>query len=540
MAISMSLKSIKSKPRRNFLEFELRVRVAVEWNCVIGDRRIAPTRLNDLIFIDIHSSVQRHNRPVQRTRPCALFLMLRSLFPRAIPKVFSLSTNFSLARTMHTHHVSPFTTAVVSSMRRLYPEALADKSFDNTGLLVEAPFIPSRPRNLNSVLLTVDLTRAVADEAIANNHSVVVAYHPIIFRGLKSITTDDTQQLSMTLLLAHGISVYCPHTAVDTVPDGMADWLCDIVTGKVDAPEPTAYTAQTTTPPSEVEVTTSEDEPETDARSEASTKPTSPSAADQDHDQDDPFTSPRTPKAQSAGHVGRNAPHPHRTYSKPTYPHPTSNFHPAILRHSRSVITPSPRSALDAANQFVASGPESPTYTASNTGAGRLIEFHKPQPLTLLIARIAHAIGLPKGFAIAVPQGQGIEDIRIASVATCPGSGGGVVRGCSADLVFTGELSHHEALAVTERGGCVITLFHSNSERGYLWGVMKEKLEKELADEWAKVRREESTKSRLSDRVKEMLRDESVEVVASQNDRDPYGIVVLDETAVQGVRLDSD
>ncbi|KIW11035.1 YbgI/family dinuclear metal center protein [Exophiala spinifera] len=439
--------------------------------------------------------------------------------------------------TSTSYNVSPFTSAVVSSMRRLYPESLADKSFDNTGFLVQAPFLPARPRNRNSVLLTVDLTRAVADEAIENGASVVVAYHPIIFRGLKSITTDDTQQLSMTLLLAHGISVYCPHTAVDTVPDGMADWLCDIVTGKTDVPEDHAYTATySSSVPSETEVTTTDEDDDANedsdaAQSHASTKPTSPSAADHD----DPFTSTDTPKPNKKLRLFR--PHSHRTYSKPTYPRPTEDFQPAVLPHSRSVITPSPRGALDEANRFVAS--DTDIYHPNNTGAGRLIEFAEPQPLTVLITRIAHAIGLPKGFAIAVPQGKTLEEIAIASVATCPGSGGSVVRGCRADLVFTGELSHHEALAVTERGGCVISLFHTNSERGYLWTVMREKLENEVRDEWARVRSEEGAKIGLDGEIKEMLQDESVEVVVSERDRDPYGIVVLEETAVEGVRIGS-
>ncbi|KIW27937.1 YbgI/family dinuclear metal center protein [Cladophialophora immunda] len=455
--------------------------------------------------------------------------MLRYLLPRVVPAPKSTATHILTHRRMSTfqgraYNVSPFTTAVVSSMRRLYPESLADKSFDNTGLLVEAPFIPSRPRNRNSVLLTVDLTRAVAEEAIENNHSVVVAYHPIIFRGLKSITTDDTQQLSMTLLLAHGISVYCPHTAVDTVPDGMADWLCDIVTGKLDDPEPEAYAAAPL--PSDTEVTTSESDSE--VRSDPSTKPTSPSA---DHNEDamtDPFT---TPKAKMK--LSRPS-HARRTYSRPSLPLPTSDFHAAVISHTRSVITPSPRASLDAANQFTSSD----TYNTSNTGAGRLIEFSSPQPLTLLITRIAHAIGLPKGFAVAIPQGRNLEEIAISTVATCPGSGGSVVRGCKADLIFTGELSHHEALAVIERGGCVIALFHSNSERGYLWNVMREKLEREVRQEWTNVRSEENGKRGLTEQVKEMLNDESVEVVASERDRDPYGVVVLDETAVEGVKID--
>src|SRR6201996_7017936 len=170
--------------------------------------------------------------------------MLRHLLPRATLVPSFNVPHLPIRRKMSSYPVSPFATAVVSSMRRLYPEALADKSFDNTGLLLEAPFISSRPRNRNTVLLTVDSTRAVAEEAIENNHSIVVAYHPIIFRPLKYITTGDSQQLSMTLLLAHGISVYCPHTAVDTVPDGMADWLCDVVTGTFKSDYTSQFTLQ--------------------------------------------------------------------------------------------------------------------------------------------------------------------------------------------------------------------------------------------------------------------------------------------------------
>lgn len=70
---------------------------------------------------------------------------------------------------------SPFTKTVTSAMRKLYPEHLADRSFDNTGLLLEAP--ENKTANLrNSVLLTIDLTKAVAQEAIEKGCGVVVAY----------------------------------------------------------------------------------------------------------------------------------------------------------------------------------------------------------------------------------------------------------------------------------------------------------------------------------------------------------------------------
>lgn len=80
---------------------------------------------------------------------------------------------------------------------------------------------------MNSVLLTVDLTKAVVDEAIERNDSIIVAYRmfrtallhaatadinqsidPIIFKGLKSLTLADSQQQSLLRLAAEGISVW--------------------------------------------------------------------------------------------------------------------------------------------------------------------------------------------------------------------------------------------------------------------------------------------------------------------------------------------
>ena len=92
-------------------------------------------------------------------------------------------------------------------------------------MLLEAPFDPIR-RQMNSVLLTIDLTKAVADEAIERKDCVVVSYRtrlntreievlisadwkvdPIIFRGFKSLTLADSQQQSLLRRALEGISV---------------------------------------------------------------------------------------------------------------------------------------------------------------------------------------------------------------------------------------------------------------------------------------------------------------------------------------------
>ncbi|KAE8136765.1 NIF3-domain-containing protein [Aspergillus pseudotamarii] len=352
---------------------------------------------------------------------------------------------------------SPFTKAVVSSMRKLYPETLADKSWDNTGLLLEAPFNATQ-RQKNSVLLAIDLTKAVADEAIARKDSAIVAYHPIIFRGLKSLTFTDPQQQSLLRLAQEGISVYSPHTAVDATPGGMADWLCDIVTGSI-----------------------------------------SPSSS--------PSSTTNAPIQSSSS----------KTYSAPSYPTPHAVV-PAeassIPKHTRSTIHPSP--------------PPLPE-NMETAGMGRLVTFDSPQPLTSLVDRIAEGVGFPGGIPIAIPQGMSVDEISIRTVGVCPGSGSSVLMkgGNVPDLLFTGEMSHHEALAAIERGKVVVALAHSNTERGYLRAVMREKLEGVLKGEW-EVQRAEALKALEGGEkgLVEVLNDGACEVHVSESDRDPYGIMV--------------
>ena len=65
---------------------------------------------------------------------------------------------------------------IVKTLERLYPIALADSSWDNTGLLLEAARV--RPRvKTTKVLMTIDLTQEVCNEAISDPDVVcIVAY----------------------------------------------------------------------------------------------------------------------------------------------------------------------------------------------------------------------------------------------------------------------------------------------------------------------------------------------------------------------------
>ncbi|MBW0471111.1 hypothetical protein O181_010826 [Austropuccinia psidii MF-1] len=116
--------------------------------------------------------------------------------------------------------------AVQRAFARMAPTSLAE-AWDNTGLLVESPVL--RPL-ANKVLLTIDLTPAVAEEALRHDSGVgvIVAYHPTIFRPLKALTLSDPLQAVVLKCAASGISIYSPHTALDSVIGGINDHLCQV------------------------------------------------------------------------------------------------------------------------------------------------------------------------------------------------------------------------------------------------------------------------------------------------------------------------
>jgi len=158
---------------------------------------------------------------------------------------------------------------------------------------------------------------------------------------------------------------------------------------------------------------------------------------------------------------------------------------------------------------------------------GRIVRFKEKQPLTSLIDRVSRGLGNPKGFPVAIPQSASLDDIQISSVGICAGSGGSLLSPLhDVDLLFTGEMSHHEALAAIERGQCVIAPFHSNTERGFLQDVLRDQLQKAVAEEWESVRREEAEREDVSEEFMEALKDDEVNVEVSESDRDPYGIAL--------------
>ncbi|CAO1615003.1 unnamed protein product [Parajaminaea phylloscopi] len=116
---------------------------------------------------------------------------------------------------------------LVKTMNQIAPLSLADTTWDNVGVLLEAPFQRTGAKGSSSkVHLCIDLTTTVCQEALEDPEvGAVLCYHPIIFRGLKSLRMSDPQQATLLRLAAAGISVYSPHTSLDAAVGGINDML---------------------------------------------------------------------------------------------------------------------------------------------------------------------------------------------------------------------------------------------------------------------------------------------------------------------------
>lgn len=120
----------------------------------------------------------------------------------------------------------------VTTMERIAPVALADKSWDNVGLLLESPEVRRvGPRSVCRVLVTIDLSEAVFQEAVEREASIILAYHPPWFRAEKSLTLESGRGILalVGMCASRGISIYSPHSSLDAIPGGMNDRVAEVL-----------------------------------------------------------------------------------------------------------------------------------------------------------------------------------------------------------------------------------------------------------------------------------------------------------------------
>ena len=91
------------------------------------------------------------------------------------------------------------------------------ESYDNVGLL-----IGDAQTEVSGVLICLDVTEAVLDEAIQKNCNMIVSHHPLIFGGLKRLNGANATQRCVAKAIKNDIAVYAAHTNLDNVLQGVS------------------------------------------------------------------------------------------------------------------------------------------------------------------------------------------------------------------------------------------------------------------------------------------------------------------------------
>lgn len=104
----------------------------------------------------------------------------------------------------------------ITSILDVYAPAQLQESYDNAGLITG-----QYDWNCSGVLLALDCTSAVIQEAIDQKCNLIIAHHPILFKGIKKLNGSDYVQEALILAIKNDIAIFACHTNLDNVIEGV-------------------------------------------------------------------------------------------------------------------------------------------------------------------------------------------------------------------------------------------------------------------------------------------------------------------------------
>lgn len=343
-------------------------------------------------------------------------------------------------------------------MESIAPLPLAEP-WDNVGLLVGDP----AARIKGPVLITIDLTPAVIAEAEQLKAGAIIAYHPPIFAPIKRLVASDPRQQAILRAVRAGMAVYSPHTALDSAPGAMSDWLadCALPKGKPRAADRRALQPKALPSPNE----------------EAKIVTFVP-AADVDKVRG-------ALASAGAGTIGNYTVCSFMTPGTGTFLG-SAKSKPMVGRAGELESTPEVRLEMVLPSRAVPLAlellkrfhpyEEVPVDVYQllpkpqrDTGSGRRLVLDEPATLAVIASRLKSA--LKASHVQVAPAPQHGDTFAFSHIGLCPGAGASLVEvaareGCQ--LFITGEMKHHEVLEANARGVSVLLGGHSTTERGYL------------------------------------------------------------------------
>jgi dinuclear metal center YbgI/SA1388 family protein len=124
---------------------------------------------------------------------------------------------------------------VTAFLESVAPGSLQE-SYDNSGLITGHP-----DNQVTGILTSLDCTETVIQEAIDLGANLVVAHHPILFKGLKKLTGSNYVERTLIKAIQHNIGIYAIHTNLDNVFNGVNKKIGEkigLVNTKILAPKP--------------------------------------------------------------------------------------------------------------------------------------------------------------------------------------------------------------------------------------------------------------------------------------------------------------
>ena len=328
---------------------------------------------------------------------------------------------------------------IAAYMEELAPPAWAE-SWDNVGLQVGAP-----DRPVQRVLVALELTGGVVEEAIAGQAGLIVVHHPAIFKPWKALRFDTPAGRRIERLVQAGIGLYAAHTNLDQAAGGTNDTLAASA-GLTDH-QVLFKVGEEKYLKLVVFVPRGHEDAVRDALAQA-----------------------------GAGHIGNYS---HCTFQAPgtgTFL-PLEGTNPFIGQQGKleyadelRLETIVPESRLrKAVHAMLGAHPYEEVaydvYPVANPGPerghGRIGKLAEPVTLGALAERMKQQLGLT-GLAMV-----GDPDKLVTTVAVGAGSGGMLIPHASrrgADVLITGDVKYHDAQDAADAGLAVIDVGHYNSE----------------------------------------------------------------------------
>lgn len=104
---------------------------------------------------------------------------------------------------------------IISHLEDIAP-LVYQESYDNSGLLVG-----DANQIVTQILVSLDCTEMVIDEAIKKGCNLIIAHHPIVFKGLKKITGSNYVERTILAAIKNDIAIYACHTNLDNIAGGV-------------------------------------------------------------------------------------------------------------------------------------------------------------------------------------------------------------------------------------------------------------------------------------------------------------------------------